>query len=102
MRGVPQSGLWSEWAGTLLQPYDLQPPGMPPVSGTGSERAKVASVAVAEPPREPGPPVPGALIWGTRCFRLSRFPDLLRQLVGPPRRVGNPVAGTEGKDEQDR
>jgi hypothetical protein len=42
MRGVPQSGLWSE--------EELAS------SGTGSERAKVASVAVAESPREPGSP----------------------------------------------
>jgi len=40
MRGVPQSGLWSEVKIAL--------------SGTGSERAKVASVADAEAPREPG------------------------------------------------
>jgi len=38
MRGVPQSGLWSEVKIAL--------------SGTGSERAKVASVADAEAPRE--------------------------------------------------
>ena len=40
MRGVPQSGLWSE--------EEIAS------SGTGSERAKVASVAGAEAPREPG------------------------------------------------
>jgi hypothetical protein len=40
MREVPQSGLWSKIPG--------------PSSGTGSERAKVASVADAEAPREPG------------------------------------------------
>jgi len=39
MRGVPQSGLWSE--------EELAS------SGTGSERAKVASVAGAEGPRKP-------------------------------------------------
>ena len=40
MRGVPQSALWSEFL--VL------------ASGTGSERAKVASVAGAEAPRKPG------------------------------------------------
>jgi hypothetical protein len=42
MRGVPQSALWSEFL--VL------------ASGTGSERAKVASVANAEAPRKPGSP----------------------------------------------
>jgi len=37
MRGVPQSGLWSEEAIAS--------------SGTGSERAEVASVALGNPPR---------------------------------------------------
>ena len=40
MRGVPQSGLWSE--------EEIAS------SGTGSERAKVASVAVAEAPARQG------------------------------------------------
>jgi hypothetical protein len=40
MRGVPQSGLWSEEEVAS--------------SGTGSERAMVASVAVAESPASPG------------------------------------------------
>src|SRR3990172_10787410 len=44
MRGVPQSGLWSE--------------GEVASSGTGSERAKVASVAVAEAPASQGPREP--------------------------------------------
>jgi hypothetical protein len=43
MRGVPRSGLWSEeeiaW------------------SGTGSERAKVASVASGNSPASQGPPM---------------------------------------------
>ena len=45
MRGVPRSGLWSE--------ADIAS------SGTGSERAKVASVAAEKPPREPEAPVAG-------------------------------------------
>ncbi|MGA6993233.1 MAG: hypothetical protein WBX50_04965, partial [Candidatus Deferrimicrobiaceae bacterium] len=43
MRGVPQSGLWSESPALA--------------SGTGSERSKVASVADADAPRDPGSPV---------------------------------------------
>jgi len=40
MRGVPRSGLWSEVPN--------------PASGTGSERAEVASVAEWNPPRARG------------------------------------------------
>ncbi len=42
MRGVPRSGLWSEISDFA--------------SGTGSERAKVASVAEGNPPRASVPP----------------------------------------------
>ena len=45
MRGGPRSGLWSE--------EDIGS------SGTGSGRAKIASVAERNPPREPG--YPGAV-----------------------------------------
>src|SRR3970282_1969296 len=67
MRGVPQSGLWSEEEVAS--------------SGTGSERAQVASVADAEAPREPGSPVVGVLVSG----RPTEAPDADRER-GPRRR----------------
>ena len=48
-RGVPRSGLWSE-------EWESPRSGVRYASGTGSERAKVASVAEGKPPRALGPP----------------------------------------------
>ncbi|MGB3096604.1 MAG: hypothetical protein WBB46_07745, partial [Candidatus Deferrimicrobiaceae bacterium] len=47
-RGVPRSGLWSE-------EWESPRSGVRYASGTGSERAKVASVAERNPPRAPVP-----------------------------------------------
>jgi hypothetical protein len=58
MRGVPQSGLWSEVQISA--------------SGTGSERAEVASVAVAEAPREPGFPGVGKAAAGGGRSEVKR------------------------------
>ncbi len=71
-RGVPRSGLWSE-------EWESPRSGVRYASGTGSERAKVASVAERNPPRAFGPSVAGSL------FRNGP-PD-----AGlPPRRQGSP------------
>jgi|GEM_PF-1727079 len=61
-RGVPRSGLWSE-------EWESPRSGVRYASGTGSERAKVASVAERNPPRALGPSVAGSLFrkspdWG--------------------------------------
>ena len=84
MRGVPRSGLWSEWAGTLLSPEGgtllnvildkgMSPRGMSPVSGTAASGRKFASEAEWNPPRarvlppEAGggaPPTPAGLFLG--------------------------------------
>ncbi len=61
MRGVPRSGLWSESSDFA--------------SGTGSERAKVASVAEGNPPRARALPLeaasPGGVPVGVRRFRFG-------------------------------
>ena len=76
MRGVPQSGLWSEEAIAS--------------SGTGSERAEVASVALGNPPASQGPrglhmdtlPYWGKVPLG-RLRRKARFGDEGGRLLAP-------------------
>ena len=72
--------------------------GMSPVSGTGSERAKIASVAYAEAPREPGAtggllsspcnPLPLGGDTPQRTTRSRNVPPWVRDAgeEGPPRR----------------
>ncbi|MGB6410468.1 MAG: hypothetical protein WBF16_04635 [Candidatus Deferrimicrobiaceae bacterium] len=66
--GVPRSGLWSE-------EWELPRSGVLYASGTGSERAKVASVAEGNPPRARALPLeaasPGGVPVGVRRFRFG-------------------------------
>ncbi len=67
-RGVPRSGLWSE-------EWESPRSGVRYASGTGSERAKVASVAEGNPPLARALPLeaasPGGVPVGVRRFRFG-------------------------------
>ena len=62
VRGVPRSGLWSEWAGTLLSRIPEMNQECPRRAEPAARGRKVASVAERKPPASPcaeWPPVPG-------------------------------------------
>ena len=66
-RGVPRSGLWSE-------EWESPRSGVRYASGTGSERAKVASVAERNPPRALGPSVAGSRRKESPSYLKFSFP----------------------------
>jgi preprotein translocase subunit SecG len=71
----------------------------------GAGRRARDAFAAAGIPRSAGrddpaaPRAAGATRLSGKVASPGRFTDLLRQLVGPPGRVGNPVPGTEGEHE---
>jgi len=71
MRGVPRSGLWSE-------EWESPRSGVRDASGTGSERAEVASVAEGKPPRAM---VPG---FQSRCLKCRRTYQTMPATITAP------------------